>query len=68
MAKTNDNSNYGWQQQTKYDCNSSYTYNANCSFRLPCGLCKLTMMQCPNYWAYKTTWTCNSSTADTAGV
>ena len=58
MTKTNDNNNYEWQQQTKCDTSTSsaYSYNLNCPHRLPCGLCKLTMMQCPNYWAYKTTW------------
>lgn len=38
------------------------TYNNYCSYRLPCGLCKETMKQCPEHSGitYRTTITCNS--------
>ena len=44
-----------WKQQSSYG-SSTWSYDINCAHRLPCGLCKLTMMQCPNFWAYKAKW------------
>ena len=31
-------------------------YTSNCPHKLPCGLCKLTMMNCPKSW-----WTYNAT-------
>lgn len=44
--------------------NTNYNY---CSYRLPCGLCKETMTQCPkdNGITYRTTITCNSDSPTT---
>lgn len=38
------------------------TYGDNCWARLPCGICRNTMMQCP-LSLMQPTWSCSSSTA-----
>lgn len=38
------------------------TYGDNCWARLPCGICRNTMMQCP-LSPMQPTWSCSSSTA-----
>lgn len=38
------------------------TYGGNCWARLPCGICRNTMMQCP-LSLMQPTWSCSSSTA-----
>ena len=35
---------------------TSYTTPQNCPHRLPCGMCNLTMTQCPRGWMYRTAW------------
>lgn len=40
------------------------TYGDNCWARLPCGICRLTMMNCP-LSVMQPTWTCSSNTATT---
>lgn len=35
---------------------TSYTTPQNCPHMLPCGMCNLTMTQCPRGWMYKTAW------------
>lgn len=32
---------------------ASYIASQNCPHRLPCGMCRLTMTQCPQGWMYK---------------
>ena len=34
---------------------TSYTTSQTCPHILPCGMCRLTMTQCPQGWMYKTT-------------
>lgn len=51
---------------------ASYITSQNCPHRLPCGMCRLTMTQCPQGWMYKqwdtTPVYCNSgSTTGTTG-
>jgi cytidine deaminase len=33
---------------------TSYTTSKTCPHILPCGMCRLTMSQCPRGWMYKT--------------
>ncbi len=54
---------------------TSYTTSQTCPHILPCGMCRLTMSQCPRGWMYKkwdtTPVYCSSdniSTAGTAGI
>lgn len=47
-------------EQNNMNCGGSTStatnaYIQNCPHKLPCGLCRLTMMQCPkNGWTYTT--------------
>ena len=56
--------------------NTAWQSSSSCPHKLPCGLCRLTMMNCPkNGWTYTTaTWGGNGdsgvtiSTGDTAST
>ena len=49
--------------------NTAYSNN-DCPHKLPCGLCRLTMMNCPKgWWTYSTTCTtANTANTTTAGT
>ena len=51
------------QTITSTPTSTTTTYQQTCPNRLPCGVCRLLMMNCPNqlYTAYPT-WTCKSET------
>lgn len=37
--------------------NTAWQSSSSCPHKLPCGLCRLTMMNCPKGgWTYTTTW------------
>ena len=46
--------------------NTAWQSSSNCPHKLPCGLCRLTMMNCPKGgWTYTTTW---GSTGDSTTI
>lgn len=54
MNTTNDFATNGTITETGTACN----YTNACAYKLPCGLCRLTMTQCPKEFSYPNiTWT-----------
>lgn len=51
---------------------TSYTTSQTCPHILPCGMCKLTMSQCPRGWMYKkwdtTPVYCSSDSITATGI
>ncbi len=39
-------------QTTVDTVDTSYNYFSNCAYKLPCGICRLTMLQCPKTFNY----------------
>lgn len=51
---------------TTNTANTAWQSSSNCPHKLPCGLCRLTMMNCPKGgWTYTTTWSSSGSNGAT---